>query len=200
MSALDTSLRTGPAPGAESETETETVQRYPDDADLLSQVMAVYKPECRYLLSAGFERCGEPSQGGRVSVRGRFRIPESCYIADTGHFNAVEFNICYNQMIYFTIAKAVKEAAMWPLAQWNLAQFYHHQLPDMFITDYRATFRRHMRGREFWGELDVVDAMQRDGGNGPLTILSTLSRFGEDKTPSCRGEVKIVLRTPPGLG
>jgi hypothetical protein len=174
--------------------------RYTDDADLLAHVMQVYKPECRYLLSAGFEADGEPADGGRVGVRGRFRIPESCYIADTGHFNAAEFNICYNQMIYFTIAKAVKEAAVRQLGGWTMAQFFARQLPDMFITDYRATFRRHMRGREFWGELDVVGATRRDGGNGPLVILSTTTRFGEDAKPACRGEVKIVLRDPAGVG
>jgi (3R)-3-[(carboxylmethyl)amino]fatty acid synthase len=202
MSILDPTPTPTPTPALTPtpDTESGSAEHYPEDADLLARVMTVYKPDCRYLLSATFERAGEPRHGGRVGVRGRFRIPDSCYIAETGHFNAVELNICYNQLIYFTIAKSVKEAAMWPLSEWTMAQFFDRQLPDMFITDYNATFRRHMRGREFWGELDVVGATRRDGGNGPLVILNTLSRFGEDAKPCCKSEVKIVLRPPDGVG
>ena len=43
---------------------------------------------------------------GLISAKGRFSIPDSCYIDDTGHFNAVEFNICFNQLAYVPSASA----------------------------------------------------------------------------------------------
>src|SRR5690348_5245638 len=82
-------------------------------AALLENVLAPYKPHCRYLQRAhvvsGSERAGLPaSKGTEVSAHGDFAIPESCYIADTGHFNAVEFNICYNQLAYTLLAACVE--------------------------------------------------------------------------------------------
>jgi hypothetical protein len=68
------------------------------DSAVLAVVLAPYKLNCRYLLSV----VAEYGQKGcsLASARAEFSIPESCYIASTGHFNAVEFNICYNQLAY----------------------------------------------------------------------------------------------------
>ncbi|MFH8367377.1 FcoT family thioesterase [Streptomyces sp. NPDC018031] len=168
-----------------------------DDQDLLTRVLRVYKPHCRYLRSASVTCAGQPRDGGKVSLRGEFHIPESCYIDDTGHFNSVEFNLCYNQMIYFVMAKSVKERAMWPFDHWTMDEFWARQLPDMFIVDFRSSFRRHMRGRRFWGELDVTGVVERDGGNGPLVLVKTVCRFGEEEVPACHGEVRIAVRKSP---
>lgn len=170
---------------------------YADDPQLLDRVLAVYKPNCRYLKSATVIADGEPRDGGHVAVRGGFEIPESFYIMDTGHFNAVEFNLCFNQMIYFIMAKAVKERIMLPLGQWDMADYWTRQLPDMFIVDFHSSFRRAMRGRTFAGELDVWRITVRDGGNGPLILLDTTCRYWEEGGGRCQGEVKLVLRNPP---
>ena len=177
-----------------------TVERveYGDDPDLLRQVLAVYRPACRYLKSTSTVAHGEPGDGGHVAVHGAFEIPESFYIQDTGHFNAVEFNLCYNQMIYYILAKAVKEGIMRPLHRWRMADYWARQLPDMFIVDFHSSFRRAMRGRVFSGELDVWRVTERDGGNGPLILLDTKCRYWEDGGGRCQGDVKLVLRNPPG--
>ena len=38
-----------------------------------------------------------------------------CCIDDTGHFNSVEFHICYNQTLYYTVAKSVQERLVRPV-------------------------------------------------------------------------------------
>jgi hypothetical protein len=167
---------------------------YRDDPELLSKVLSVYKPHCRYLRSTTLTCDGEPRDGGTVSLRGEFAIPESCYIDDTGHFNAVEFNLCFNQMFYYLVAKCVREKAMWPLDSWSLDEFWDRQLQDVFIVDFRSTFRRQMSALRFWGQLDLVSAMERDGGNGPLVLVGTRCRFGDGATPASRGEVRLALR------
>lgn len=67
-----------------------------NDPSLLAQVLNPYKAHCKYLKSAQVTKEGDPHDGGRVIGRCEFSIPQSCYIDDTGHFNSVEFNICYN--------------------------------------------------------------------------------------------------------
>ncbi len=166
------------------------------DKVLLDRVLAVYKPNCRYLYDTSVTAEGDPQdKGGRIRLRGDFHIPESCYIADTGHFNAVEFNICFNQMIYFIMAKSLKERVLRAFDSWTMEDFWERQLPDMFIVDFSSSFRHAMRGRRFWGELDIVRAVNRNGGNGQLIILDTECRYGEAGTLACHGKVRLALRT-----
>src|SRR5882724_11344285 len=73
---------------------------------LVADILKPYRPHARYLRSAQITHFrdkaaeGIAANKGLVTAAGRFSIPESCYIDDTGHFNAVEFNICYNQLAY----------------------------------------------------------------------------------------------------
>ncbi|WP_181785521.1 FcoT family thioesterase [Streptomyces phytophilus] len=169
------------------------------DEALLERVLRVYKPHCRYLESATVAAGGDPAdEGGQVGIRGRFHIPESCYIDDTGHFNAVEFNICYNQMIYLLMAKSVERRLMRSFAGWSMDDFWARQLADMFIVDFHSSFRRHMRGRRFWGELDVVEAFEGDWGSGPFLFLRTTCRFGEADEPAAHGKVLVAVKAGAG--
>ncbi|RKN12586.1 FcoT family thioesterase [Streptomyces radicis] len=186
---------------AEPRPDDENAAAFPHDKVLLDQVLEVYKPHCRYLETTSVTVTGDPGEGeGRISLRGAFRIGESCYIDDTGHFNSVEFNICFNQMIYFIMAKSLKERVLRVFDQWSMDDYWTRQLPDMFIVDFQSSFRQAMRGRRFWGELDIVRATRRDGGNGPLIILSTLCRFGEGEKAACHGTVRLALRNPEATG
>jgi FcoT-like thioesterase domain len=70
---------------------------------LAAEILRPYKQNATYLKSAEITHVNDKSaispgtaDHKLVSGKGRFSIPESCYIDDTGHFNAVEFNICYN--------------------------------------------------------------------------------------------------------
>jgi hypothetical protein len=63
-------------------------------------------------------------------------IPESCYIDDTGHFNAVEFNICFNQLAYVLFGKCVDAGILQKLRheKVNVISFPDyklHRLPSM---------------------------------------------------------------------
>ena len=88
--------------------QTATVATYETDRELLSLVLRPYKMHCRYLKTADLEAAQDPGP----TVAGNFEIDESCYIDDTGHFNSVEFNICYNQLAYYLIAKSVQEGLL----------------------------------------------------------------------------------------
>ncbi|AOY79796.2 hypothetical protein BJP36_07510 [Moorena producens JHB] len=73
-------------------------------------------------------------------VRGEFSISESCYIDDTGHFNAVEFNICYNQLFYVALAQACSKHLLSSLKELTLDNFYRKQLSNIYITRLESFF------------------------------------------------------------
>jgi hypothetical protein len=165
--------------------------RYDTDTELLARVLRVYRPHCRYLRTAVVTRAPD-----LLTVSGDFAIGESCYIDDTGHFNAVEFNICYNQAAYYLIAKAVRDGLHPVFSGWTLDDFWRLQLARILITDYRSTFKREMRGRRFSGEASVVDVVRLEKSErwDPLVVIRTRCGFWDETGGHCRGDVKIAIR------
>jgi FcoT-like thioesterase domain len=164
------------------------------DAPLLAGVLRVYKPHCRYLRSATVTTDGEVARG-----RCEFLIPESCYIDDTGHFNSVEFNICYNQMFYYLAAKAVKERLLPVFAGWTMDDFWNRQLSDILIANYESAFRRPINGREtFYGEIEIREVRSiATPGRRPLLWFETSCGFRDDSGGRCTGKIRIVITNPP---
>jgi hypothetical protein len=174
--------------------------QYPNDDELLARVMQPYRSKnCVYLKEALVTVAGEPTEARRLSATCKFEIPESCYIDDTGHFNSVEFNICYNQMAYYLIAKAVKDSLMDPFSQWSMSDFWARQLGDILITDFRSAFRTPMRGRHFRGEVEIVEVVEWDGTDirDPLVVARTRCRYWDAHGGDCHGEVSAAITNPP---
>ena len=166
------------------------------DQNFLDSVLEPYKPNCRYIRTAAVDVDGRTA---RLRIRGTFGIPESCYIADTGHFNAVEFNICYNQMAYCLIAKAVDESLIYPFDSWTMEDYWERQLPNILISDFRSRFRRPMLSASFSGSIDFVEVAQRYGDR-PLVTIDTTCQFSDDSGCSSEGSVKLAITNPPLRG
>ena len=173
------------------------VATYVTDQDLLPLVLRPYRRHCRYLKTAILEAPKAPGDPG-LTLSGDFEIGESCYIDDTGHFNAVEFNICYNQLAYYLIAKAVQEGLLPVFSEWTLDDFWRLQLADILITDFRSSFKRKMRGRRFSGcvSLRNVVRLEKSERWNPLVVLYTSCRFWDDNGGLCQGDVKIAITNP----
>jgi FcoT-like thioesterase domain len=170
------------------------VATYPTDRELLSQVLRPYRVHCQYLRTAVLE----VAQDQLPTVSGDFEIGESCYIDDTGHFNAVEFNICYNQLIYYLIAKSVQEGLLPALRGWTLDDFWRSQLPDILITNFSSSFKRKMRGKRFFGSVSVADVVRLDKSAWwkPLIVLRTSCRFWDEPGGLSVGKVTIAITNP----
>jgi hypothetical protein len=168
------------------------------DEVLLQQVLKPYRLNCQYLKSAVVKVTDRPGEAGRVSASCEFEIPESCYIDDTGHFNSVEFNICYNQMMYYVIAKAVKERLLEPLSSWSMDDYWSRQLADFLITDFRSAFRRAMRNGKFSGEIQILDLTEWEGDDlhEALLVAQTSCRYWDENGGNCHGEVRIAITNP----
>lgn len=169
--------------------ESKPKTRYADDESLLARVMQPYKPHCQYLKRTSLEAEGDMDEGEYLTGRGEFCIPESCYIDDTGHFNAVEFNICYNQLMYYTIAKAVKEQAATMFQTWDMDMYWRRQLPDVLIVDFKSSFKRPLNSRSFSGEIEFIfSRMTRK-----FQYVNTLIRFNDDQRGYCEGAVGLAI-------
>ncbi|ADI03641.1 hypothetical protein SBI_00520 [Streptomyces bingchenggensis BCW-1] len=171
-----------------------TVTAHPDDPALRERVLRPYRTNCRYLGPAEVRLENEA-----VTASGTFRIGESCYIDDTGHFNAVEFNICFNQIAYYLIAKCAQNRLPPVFAAWTLDDYWQRQLSDILITRFTSRFHRAIRGQEFRGELSFTDFKLRSGENGraPLALIESECRFWDKGGGRCTGEIQIALTNLP---
>lgn len=166
---------------------------------LTELVLRPYLPHCRYVHTARLTRPAAPrlpTQGDPASwlrLDAECGIDASCYIESTGHFNAVELNITYNQMLYLCVAAALQQRAL-PAPAWSFDEFLHHQLPDVLIADYQARFRQPMRSHRYRGWVEVTAAIARPQRN--LVLLKTRSgcsdgdRNGPD---ACEATVTIAM-------
>ncbi len=141
------------------------------EIDFVREILSPYKDHATYLRSA-FVVDADVNDGGSarkddrnkalMTAFGEFAIPESCYIDDTGHFNAVEFNICFNQLAYVLFAECFRKDLLPKIAPalakklgMNYAGYRTHQLSSMFIVKYQSRFKAPIDSDLFHGELSV---------------------------------------------
>lgn len=163
------------------------------DADILALVLRPYIPECRYVLNTRVE-VGRPRAEGEapslVGVSANCAIPATFYIEDTGHFNAVEFNLCYNQLAYYAIAAAVKYKLLDAFSTWDMEEYRRRQLPDVLISKLSSHFIRPVHGASFNGWLDITKASVSSKGHIFLTMDVC---FTDSHDGLARGEVTLAI-------
>lgn len=117
--------------------------------ETIDSILEIYNPDCRYLKNAELDF---------PIARGRFSIPSSFYIEDTGHFNAVELLICYNQLAYSFFAEAGRLGLMKEVGVVPLDKFRENQLGKYLIAKTnKMKFRREINPREFEGAMELRD-------------------------------------------
>lgn len=166
-----------------------------NDPELLAGVLRPYeKPQTCYLKSATVSVAD-----GLASAEGEFSIPFSCYIDDTGHLNSVEVNICFNQLMYYLIAKSVQDRLLPEFDNWTMADYWDKQLPDMLIARFQSTFKRPIDSSSFTGEVSFAEFTERSVRR-PIQIIDMPWRFWDADGGYAEGEVRMALVEPPGMG
>lgn len=165
----------------------------PVDPVLLRRVLQPYSGKgCDYLkaMTAG-------PVDGSVRGAGEFAIAQSCYIDDTGHLNAAEVIICYNQLLYALLAVSIRERLVPALADRTEQDYWARQLDGVLITRQSASFVRPVSPRAFRGEISFGQALtgrpDRTLGGRSTVTLQTRFRFADDTGGSCHGEVRVVV-------
>jgi hypothetical protein len=169
----------------------------------ISGILKPYRPNVQYLKSAQidfFRDAALDNNGDQdpalIKGRGRFEIPESCYIDDTGHFNAVEFNICYNQLAYVMFGKCVADG-IWGrvaqkykrLADVSFAEYQRLQLSSMLIVKLESSFLKQLKSDDFWGELTI----HRIASKEKVDFIYTSISFSDSGGVKSEGSVVLVF-------
>jgi hypothetical protein len=163
------------------------------DRELIGHVLRPYRDHSRYLRDADVTR-----QADGVSARGRFSIAESCYIDNTGHFNAVEFNICYNQLGYYLLAKCIEDDLLDAFSAWSMADFWERQLSDVLIYRLSSRFRRMINPRSFEGEIVFQKPrVSARPNNSSIMSMETTCSFWDGDNGAADGTGKIVFTRLP---
>ena len=166
---------------------------FPVEEHVLAPVLAPYKPSCRYLQTATVELPPRPAREGdaepELSLHCTFAIPESCYIDDTGHFNSVEFNICFNQMYYMGTAAGAHYDLVPALESMDLEEFLRRQLPDALIHEFHSKFEKPMQARAFEGRIAFHSVTERRG----FLYFKMTAAYWDAEGGHCHGAVTMVM-------
>uniref|UniRef100_A0A450ZHG7 (2E)-enoyl-[ACP] glycyltransferase n=1 Tax=Candidatus Kentrum sp. TUN TaxID=2126343 RepID=A0A450ZHG7_9GAMM len=162
------------------------------DNAFVRRLMIPYRTHATYLKKATFVIT---TQGDRrtFSIKGDFRIPISCYIDDTGHFNAVEYNICLNQIGYVFLAHCVKEKLLPEIGDYDLETFIKNQLSNVLIYRLSSKFPRMINAKKFYGELKL-NSLKKVGN---YTMFNYECGFWDDGDGYSNGSVIAVM---PSVG
>jgi len=174
--------------------------------EVLTSILSCYRDHCKYVKSAHvfahdqlpLVASGVPLAGRQknprdvlMSLKAKLSIPDSCYIDDTGHFNAVEFNICYNQMIYLLMAHAVEQGQL-DIGIADLAEYKYRMLPDILIIEMNNRFKRAMDSNNLYGTVSIHKCVSR----GKMFILKTSCRFFDEHGGEQYGDVTLAIMKP----
>jgi FcoT-like thioesterase domain len=136
-----------------------------------------------------------------VTAVGYYSIPNSCYIQSTGHFNAVEYLICFNQLAYTTFGYLIAErvlaelpssrassACRAELEKLTIDRFFSKQLSSMLILKTETRFTKVIDASDFRAELAVNSVFYRKG----TLFTQTTCRFTDKQGGSSDGSVLLA--------
>lgn len=175
---------------------TESKQVIFSDEILLKSVLKPYKRNCHYLINAfvkyhpsDFLKQKENEYKSFLLAKGKFSILQSCYIRRTGHFNAVEFNICYNQLAYYLLAECVQHKLIDHLKTWDIEAYTRRQLSDILIANFTSSFQKPIFSTQFEGYVEIRKILKKD----KLLFINTVCGFNDDLGGSATGNVLFVI-------
>jgi len=168
---------------------------------VLEAVLKPYKPHCRYVRSATVElpprrARADETRDPVLSLHCTLGIPESCYIDDTGHFNSVEFNICFNQMYYLGTAAGAVYKLVPALQAMSFEEFLRRQLPDALIHEFHSKFDKPMQSRAFEGRIAFQSLVERRG----FLYFKMTAAYWDAQGGHCEGAVTMVMVDGAGRG
>lgn len=171
--------------------------------EFIADVLKPYRTHAQYLKSAElthFRDKSSPAPNGKdaglMKGKGRFSISCSCYIDDTGHFNAVEFNICFNQLAYVLFGKCLEADILKNLrlegGNVSFADFKRHQLASMLIVSIESRYYKMLKSDDFTGELTI----NRISASGGAYFCFTSITFADAEGVKAKGTVLLAFAPP----
>ncbi len=148
---------------------------------ILEATLEPYKRECRYLVEAEIDY--------PIGI-GRFKIPNSFYAKEgisTGHFNATDMMICYNQLAYTFFADSLQKGLISEIGN-SLKYSEEYQLKNSLITDMNnIKFHKPIDPKEFKGEIKLEKIIPK---REDLIFFKTFFSFENGKVT---GNIDLAL-------
>jgi FcoT-like thioesterase domain len=171
--------------------------------EFIADILKPYRTHAQYLRSAELTHFQDKSStatkgkdAGLISAKGRFSIPCSCYIDDTGHFNAVEFNICFNQLAYVTFGKCLEANMLKNLrlegGNVSFGDFKRHQLANMLIVSIESRYYKMLKSDDFAAELTI----NRISASAGAYFVFTSITFSDAEGVKAKGTVLLAFAPP----
>ena len=160
-------------------------------SDLMQQILKPYRQHTTYLQKASYTINTDNAVQG-LTIKGEFKIGDSCYIDDTGHFNAVEFNICYNQLAYVHLGHSIKQGLIPALSGFGDGLFFQKQLSHFLIANLNSSYRRQLNSDHFYGEFGIKELTIKE----KCTFIKTYINFYDDGKGKSEGEVTLAVLKP----
>jgi len=168
--------------------------------EFMAGILKPYKPHTTYLKSARILQYQDPAaaQASKdlVTIEGTFSIPDSCYIDNTGHFNAVEFNICYNQLAYVLFGSCIKTGILQKLVPYwdekvnmSFESFVRNQLSSMLIVKIEGNFIKPIDSDHFFATLTISRIIWA----GETPFVHTKISFSDDSDGRSFGTVLLAF-------
>jgi hypothetical protein len=167
--------------------------------DFTAEILKPYRQNATYLQAAEITQVNDKTEVAGtdhklIVGKGRFSIPESCYIDSTGHFNAVEFNICYNQLAYVLFAGCINAGVMGKVRAVqgagipSMAEFKNDQLPAMMIVALESRYFKPLDSKDFTAELSI----NRISAVGNAWFFFTTITFSDAEGVKAKGAVTLA--------
>ena len=168
-------------------------------ASFIGEILKPYRREATYLRSARLEAVRDKrdlapgsKETGLIKASGRFSIPHSCYIDSTGHFNAVEFNICFNQLAYVVFGKCIDLDVLKNLrmddSNMSFGEFRRNQLSSMLIVKIESRYYKVLKPGNFKADLSI----DRVSASGNAFFCFTSIDFSDDEGVKAKGTVLLA--------
>lgn len=154
---------------------------------LLAQVLSPYREHCKYLKRALLEVHEKVPGGPIATLHGELAIGESCYIDDTGHFNSVEFNICFNQLAYVLLGQCVTSGLLPTMGITTIEEFRDRQLPHFLILRFQSAFKKAIDSERFTSRCTLKTCR----GKRKLLLLDFDISFTDDQGGFAEGNVLV---------
>lgn len=176
--------------GVEATASLESTSYFDIDNAFLQKVLKPYRSHSCYLKKSRFHLPESSPKG--ITIDGEFEIDESCYIDDTGHFNAVEYNICYNQIAYVHLGYSIQNGLIPELADYDTDSFFEKQLSHFLIAQLQSSYQSQLNARRFYGTFGI-NAIKK---TSKCTFLKTYCHFHDGGQGKSKGEVTLAVLSP----
>ena len=136
--------------------------------ETVNQALCTYVAKgTRYLKNSFIECLGKD----KVRLKAIFGISESCYLSpSSGHFNAVEALICFNQMLYVALLGGIEKKYFSFYSHISPQDFNQHRRSVYILEFERVKFKKQVNNFYFYGSF----------------VLEKLKTIGDKMYADCR--------------